>query len=106
VVGSGFIDISNKVGLVKSVLFCFISFAHTPLQLCSLVVFLTGDAPQFASSCPGPTQELGRVTSSTRCCPPDISPITYDHDDLFELPAIGEAGSLFTYPVTAAQDHC
>src|SRR5713101_6404401 len=28
-----------------------------------------------------------RVTSSIRCCPPNISPVTVDHDDLFELPA-------------------
>jgi len=28
-----------------------------------------------------------------------------DHDDLFE-PPFGEAGSLFSYAVTAVQDHC
>src|SRR6266852_4367097 len=39
-------------------------------------------------------------------CPPDISPVTFDHDDLFELPPFGEASSLFSYPVTAMQDHC
>ena len=33
--------------------------------------------------------------------PPDISPITMDHDDLFELPPFGEAGGLFSHPVTA-----
>src|SRR5882724_5290641 len=38
-------------------------------------------------------------------CPPDISPVTFDHDDLFELPPFGEASSLFSYPVTAMQDH-
>src|SRR5437870_10481957 len=27
------------------------------------------------------------VTSSTRCCPPTISSIPADHDELFELPA-------------------
>src|SRR6266404_8852711 len=38
---------------------------------------------------------------------PDISPITCDHDDVFELPdSSREAGSLFTYPVTLLQDHC
>ena len=37
--------------------------------------------------------------------PPDISPVTEDHDDLFELPPFGEASSLFSYPVTAMQDH-
>jgi hypothetical protein len=43
---------------------------------------------------------------STRCCPPAISPITYDHDDVFKLPGpCREAGSLFTYPVTLPQDH-
>src|SRR5580704_18675988 len=32
-----------------------------------------------------PTSSV-RVTSSSRCCPPNISPITCDHDDVFELP--------------------
>src|SRR5712691_12834942 len=27
-----------------------------------------------------------RLRSSTRCCPPNISSITIDHDELFELP--------------------
>src|ERR1700680_4624693 len=30
----------------------------------------------------------------------------FDHDDFFELPPFGEASSLFSYPVTAMQDHC
>ena len=38
--------------------------------------------------------------------PTSISPVTFDHDDLFELPPFGEASSLFSYPVTAMQDHC
>ena len=85
----------------------FDPFAHTPpvvqsrcflcraLRLNSRVVF--------------PVQPTGsvRVTSSSRCYPPDISPITGDHDDFFELPdSSREAGSLFTYPVTLLQDHC
>jgi hypothetical protein len=33
--------------------------------------------------------------------PPDITPVTFDHADLFELPPFGEASSLFNNPVTA-----
>ena len=84
----------------------FIPFGHTPTVV-QPRCFRLSAAPQF-SVCFFPVQPTGsvRVTSSTRCCPPDISPITCDHDDVFELPAIGEAGSLFTYPVTLLQDHC
>src|SRR5437879_13454016 len=32
------------------------------------------------------------VTSSTRCCPPTISSIPADHDELFELPATQGGG--------------
>ena len=28
-----------------------------------------------------------RLLSSTQCCPPNISSITIDHDELFELPS-------------------
>src|ERR1700745_1054801 len=45
-----------------------------------------------------PVQPTGsvRVTSSSRCCPPDISPITCDHDDVFELPANGGGGVAYS----------
>jgi len=33
-----------------------------------------------------------RVTSSIRCCPPNISSVTVDHDGLFELPACQGGG--------------
>jgi len=52
-----------------------------------------------------PTSSV-RVTSSTRCCPPDISPIIPDHDDVFELPCKGRRVAYSVDPVTAAQDHC
>jgi len=29
-----------------------------------------------------------RLLSSTQCCPPNISSITIDHDELFELPPV------------------
>jgi len=29
-----------------------------------------------------------RLRSSTQCCPPNISSITIDHDELFELPLL------------------
>ena len=94
---SEFFNISNEVGLVKSVSSFFIPFAHTPtvaqprcllgraLRRNSRVVFfLSNLRARFVS------------LHQLRCCPPDISPITCDHDDVFELPAIEEAGSLFT----------
>jgi hypothetical protein len=46
-----------------------------------------------------------RVSSSTRCCPPTISSATVDHDELFELPPMGEAGNLINLPVTIVKDH-
>jgi hypothetical protein len=33
-----------------------------------------------------------RVTSSLQCCPPTISSIIVDHDELFDLPAIQDSG--------------
>jgi hypothetical protein len=45
-----------------------------------------------------------RLRSSTQCCPPNISSITIDYDELFELirtPSCArEAGSLINRPVT------
>ena len=42
-----------------------------------------------------------RVPSSQRCCPPSISSIPTDHDEVFELPGYpGRAGSLINRPVT------
>src|SRR6516162_6639499 len=42
-----------------------------------------------------------RVPSSLRCCPPNISSILADHDEVFELPGYpGRAGSLINRPVT------
>jgi hypothetical protein len=41
------------------------------------------------------------VASSLRCCPPNISSILTDHDELFELPGYpGRAGRLVNRPVT------
>jgi hypothetical protein len=48
-----------------------------------------------------------RVTSSLRCCPPSISSITIDHDELFELPGYsGRAGRLINRPVTIRTKRC
>src|SRR6516164_3887926 len=42
-----------------------------------------------------------RVPSSLRCCPPNISSILADHDEVFELPGYpGRADSLINRPVT------
>jgi hypothetical protein len=88
----------------NSVLF----FSDTLPQLCSPVVFRSSAAPQF-SVCFFPVQPTGsvRVTSSTRCCPPDISPIIPDHDDVFRTPRNwGRRVTHSVNPVTAPQDHC
>ena len=70
-------NISNEVGLVKSVWLFFLFLSHTHLPAHSLACFSVSAAPQF-SGCFFPVQPTGsvRVTSSTRCCPPNISPIT------------------------------
>ena len=42
-----------------------------------------------------------RVPSSLRCCPPNITSILADHDEVFELPGYpGRAGRLINRPVT------
>ncbi len=41
-----------------------------------------------------------RLRSSTQCCPPNISSITVDHDELFELPVSQGRRSLITRSVT------
>jgi len=40
-----------------------------------------------------------------RWCPPNISSVTADHDDLYELPHDGEAGSPFILPVTTTRSN-
>ena len=74
----------------------FIPFAHTPTVVQSR--FFSGRCAAILGLF-FPVQPTGsvRVTSSSRCCPPDISPITCDHDDVFELPdGSREAGSPFS----------
>src|SRR6516225_4879898 len=49
-----------------------------------------------------PLRAQPRVPSSLRCCPPNISSILTDHDEVFELPGCpGRAGSLINRPVTS-----
>ena len=78
---------------------CFYCFYTHPYIAAVPLFASAGDSPQFSSCSPCPTCELGSYRSSTRCCPPAISPITCDYDDFFELPECSrEAGSLFTLP--------
>ena len=104
---SGIITISNEVGPVKSGLVLFLSLSHTHLHRRGLTLF-SGQLLRRISRVVvrvQPTSSV-RVTSSTRCCPPAISPITCDHDDVFKLPDPSrEAGSPFSYPVTTFSDH-
>ena len=53
----------------------------------------------ISASCP--PYALSPVTSSFWCCPPNISSILTDHDELFELPGYpGRAGRLINRTVT------
>src|SRR5271170_5528333 len=96
------ITISNEVGSVKSGLVLFLFLSHTRLHRRGPTLF-SGQLLRHNSRVVvrvQPTSSV-RVTSSIRCCPPAISPITYDHDDVFKLPDLSrEAGSPFSYPVT------
>ena len=48
-----------------------------------------------------PLRAQPRVPSSLRCCPPNISSILADHDEVFELPGYPRrAGNLINRPVT------
>jgi hypothetical protein len=59
VVVSGFINISNEVGRVKSVSL-FFYFFRTHLYSCAVpLLSLTGDAPQFSGCSSCPTYGLG-----------------------------------------------
>jgi hypothetical protein len=86
---SGFLDISNEVGPVKSV---FISCAHTPTVVQSR--YFLRRALRHNSRVLVPVQPTSsvRVTFIVSVLPTKISPITCDHDDFFELPTIEGGG--------------
>ena len=70
----------------------FVPFAQTPALRSPAVSFGGRCAAILGLFFLSNPRDSVRVTSSTRCCPPDISPIIPDHDDVFELPAIGGGG--------------
>jgi hypothetical protein len=76
--------ISNDVGGVKSFLGSFllliIKVAQTSASTHEWRPFLTLLFICVTRTC------SARLGSSARCCPPAISSITIDHDELFELP--------------------
>src|SRR5215471_713948 len=76
--------------------------SSTPLHLRRSALSLDGS---FSSSnrCSVSTRlAQPRVPSSLRCCPPNISSILTDHDEVFELPGYPRrAGSLINRPVTS-----
>ena len=78
--------ISNDAGRVKSFLGLFllliIEFVHTSSSTHELRLFLSLLFICVTLTCPA------RLRSSTQCCPPNISSITIDHDELFELSAV------------------
>ena len=78
--------ISNDAGRVKSFFMFFLlpltEFEHTSsstheLRLLLLLLFIC-----VTLTC------SARLLSSIQCCPPNISSITIDHDELFELPPV------------------
>ena len=91
-------NISNDVGVVKCFAELFFLKSKTLLRDCrvgsptdvlsSMILSISNQTarPDFVTSVELPTRHLSGHQ---------------DHDDLFELPPFGEAGSLFSYPVTA-----
>jgi hypothetical protein len=69
-------------------------FLHAHACICAVALFppqMIRRRRRFFFIHVQPTRSV-RVTSSPRCCPPDISLVTVDHDDLFEVPAIRGGG--------------
>ena len=107
-------DISNEVGRCQEFSSSFFEFLHLFCE--SLHLFLLDQAHPWA--CAGaslrwtdllpssisalcPPYALSPVTSSLGCCPPNISSILTDHDELFELPGYPRrAGRLINRTVT------
>ena len=87
---------SHDVGRVKSfyVFFCslFFALAHTPSLTPSRAPVRRLIWRAIANFHSSPTYSLGPCHFIDRCCPPNISPVTEDHDDLFELPAVQRGG--------------
>src|ERR1700687_1486693 len=79
-------DISNDAGRVKSLFEFFLlpltEFAHTSSSTHEPRLFLLLLFICVTLTC------SARFLSSTQCCPPNISSITIDHDELFELPRL------------------
>jgi hypothetical protein len=76
--------IFNDAGRVKSFFKCFLfsltEFEHTSSSTHQRHLFLLLLFIGVTLTC------SARLHSSTQCCPPNISSITIDHDELFELP--------------------
>jgi hypothetical protein len=74
----------TNAGRVKSFFeffFCLsLNFAHTSSSTHELRLFLPLLFIYVTLTC------SARLRSSTQCCPPNISSVTIDHDELFELP--------------------
>ncbi len=75
--------ISNDADPVKSVFFFFTGkLEHTSAPAHELRLFLPLLFLRVTLTC------SARLRSSTQCCPPNISSITFDQDELFELPVL------------------
>src|SRR5207302_1924470 len=78
--------ISNDAGRVKSFFKFFLlpltEFEHTSSSTHQRRLFLLLLFIGVTLTC------SARLHSSTQCCPPNISSITIDHDELFELPPV------------------
>src|SRR5215470_10503156 len=105
--GAAYSGISNEVGRCQEVsssffaswnLFLF-SIEHTHALAQVRPFFRELFPPSIAVPCP--PYALSPVTSSFWCCPPNISSILTDHDELSELPGYpGMAGRLINRTVT------
>jgi hypothetical protein len=78
--------ISNDAGRVKSFFSSLIPNSSTLLRRRTKCVSLPLLFLCVTLTC------SARLLSSTQCCPPNISLITIDHDDLFELPVLQGGG--------------
>lgn len=76
---------SNEVGRVKSGSAAFLLFLQTPLPKRSNRFCSEHWARVSVLFC-APTTCSIRFASSLGCGPPNMSAVTYDHDDFFELP--------------------
>ena len=86
--------ISNDTGHYKGFFFGFLPWLGRPFPWCSASIFFYS---LRSSRPPEPAQPA--CISSTRCCLPNISAVTFNHDESYELP-FGRRVALITQSAT------